>query len=207
MSPTYTGALLLKCRGRLSAPDQLPAAASELALDCVPLAVGVAGHASVEGDEAYFYLFTREFGALSPVHAARGLERAQGTLAFKGLQIGAARLAPLYDALGASCTETATFHYVVETDVDPAHEDDLNAWYDTEHMPGLAGCPGSVRARRFRNPDGSPRYHSSYDLVTAETLGSGPWLTVRNSAWSGRVRPHFVNTKRTMFRRLFHIEL
>jgi hypothetical protein len=30
---------------------------------------------------------------------------------------------------------------------------------------------------------------------------------VRHTAWSDRVRPHFRNTKRTMFERLLEIEL
>jgi hypothetical protein len=99
------------------------------------------------------------------------------------------------------------FHYVVEMDVEPSYEDDLNAWYDKEHMPGLAACPGTVRARRFRNAEGSPRYHSCYDLTQTETLTSAPWLAVRGTAWSSRVRPHFRNLKRTMFKRLFEIAL
>ena len=64
-----------------------------------------------------------------------------------------------------------------------------------------------MRARRFRNPDGSPRYHACYDLARRETLGSEPWIAVRHTAWSDRIRPHFRNTKRTMFRRLFDVEL
>ena len=64
-------------------------------------------------------------------------------------------------------------------------------------MLGLAACPGTVRARRFRNPEGSPRYHSCYDLTRTETLGSPPWLAVRHTTWSDRVRPHFRNVKRT----------
>src|SRR5882724_9807645 len=126
---------------------------------------------------------------------------------FKGVEIHAARLRPLFDDAGASGLERPLFHYVVEMDVVPEHEADLNAWYDKEHMPGLAGCPGSVRARRFRNPEGSPRYHSCYDLVRTETVGSPPWLAVRQTAWSDRVRPHFRNLKRTMFKRLFEIAL
>jgi hypothetical protein len=207
MSPSHTGAILLKCVGPLSAPEELRAALSKIAADCVPLAESVAAHAAVDGNEAYLYLFSREFGALSAALPARGAEQARSLPVFKGLRISAARLEPMFDAPGASRGETPLFHYVVETDVDPAHEADLNAWYDTEHMPGLAACPGSVRARRFRNPDGSPRYHSCYDLMSTETLGSEPWLAVRHTTWSDRVRPHFRNTKRTLFRRLFHIEL
>ena len=43
----------------------------------------------------------------------------------------------------------APYHYVVETDVLPGHEDDLNAWYAQEHLPGLAAVPGTVRAARY----------------------------------------------------------
>jgi hypothetical protein len=173
----------------------------------VPLAESVAVHAALEGSEGYAYLFSREPGAITAAVIARVVESACSVPNFRGLQISAVRLQPVFDAAGASRNEPAPFHYVVETDVVAEHEADLNAWYDGEHMPGLAACPGSVRARRFRNPDGSPRYHSCYDLVRTETLASEPWLAVRHTAWSERVRPQFRNTKRTMFRRFFDFEL
>jgi len=111
------------------------------------------------------------------------------------------RLIGRLDLPGASARQAPAFHYVVETDVLPAHETDFIAWYDTEHLPGLAAVPGTVRAAHFVCTAGSPRYHACYDLVTPETLGCEPWLAVRNSAWSSRVRPTFRNTQRTMFRR------
>jgi hypothetical protein len=207
MSPSHTGAVLLKCLGPLQAPEELPRILKKLALDCVPLAESVAAHAALEGHEGYLYLFSREPGAITAAVLERVAESARSAPNFKGLQISAARLKPIFDSPGASRGEAAPFHYIVETDVVPEHEADLNAWYDTEHMPGLAASPGSVRARRFRNPDGSPRYHACYDLVAAETPASEAWLAVRHTAWSDRVRPHFRNTKRTMFRRLFDVEL
>jgi len=207
MNPSHTGAILLKCLGPLNAPENLPEVLTKLARECVPLAESVAVHAAVEAEEIYAYLFSRERGAITPAVLVNIAEDARAVPNFKALQIGAARLEPVFDAPGASHGEAAPFHYVVETDVIPEHESDLDAWYDTEHMPGLAACPGSVRARRFRNPDGSPRYHACYDLVRRETLGSEAWLAVRHSAWSDRVRPHFRDTKRTMFRRLFEVEL
>ena len=90
---------------------------------------------------------------------------------------------------------------MVETDVREESEADLNDWYDREHLPGLAAVPGTVRAMRFLNAHGHPRYHACYDLIRRETLGSPPWLRVRGTAWSDRVRPAFYNTKRTMFTR------
>ncbi|ARP86633.1 DUF4286 family protein [Bordetella genomosp. 9] len=114
-----------------------------------------------------------------------------------------ARLVPLTlttDLAGASAGHAAPWFYVVETDVKTAAEDDFNRWYEEEHLPGLASVPGTVRARRYLARAGSPRYYAFYELATRETFGSPPWLAVRASDWSSRVRPNFINTKRTMFR-------
>ena len=107
----------------------------------------------------------------------------------------------LLDMAGASADEEALYRYVVETDVRPEHEADFNAWYDCEHMPGLAAVAGTARAMRFRRCDGHPRYHACYDLARREALGSPAWLAVRATPWSNRVRPAFFNTHRTMFER------
>jgi len=103
---------------------------------------------------------------------------------------------------GASARQAAPFHYVVETNVLPDYEDELNAWYEQEHLPGLAAVPGTVRAARYRDATGSPRYYACYDLVSLDTLGSPPWLAVRATDWSARVRPAFRNTRRTLFRKI-----
>ncbi len=103
---------------------------------------------------------------------------------------------------GASQGEAAPWHYIVETDVTPEAQADMNAWYDQEHLPGLAAVPGTVHAWRYECKDGGPRYLACYDLHTSETFGSPPWLAVRATDWSGRVRPSFRNTKRTMFRKV-----
>ena len=52
-------------------------------------------------------------------------------------------------------------------------------------------------------------YHpgDSFDIPTDAEVStlfvpvSGPWLKVRGTEWSSRVRPNFVNTKRTMFKK------
>ena len=62
--------------------------------------------------------------------------------------------------------------------------------------------PGCVNARRLINhdhgPHNGPLSQACYDLVSAETMGSPPWLAVRNTAWSNITRPHFTNTRRTL---------
>lgn len=112
---------------------------------------------------------------------------------------GAVRLELTTDVAGAGAGLDAPFHYIVETDVTPEAEADLNAWYETEHLPGLASVPGTVRARRFVDRAGSPRYYACYDLAALEVFGCPAWLAVRATDWSSRVRPHFRNTRRTMF--------
>jgi hypothetical protein len=95
----------------------------------------------------------------------------------------------------------AAYHYIVETDVLPEQEADFNAWYEREHLPGLAAVPGTVHAARYVAVMGSPRYYACYDLASLDTFGSPEWLAVRATPWSSRVRPAFRNTRRTMFRR------
>jgi len=60
--------------------------------------------------------------------------------------------------------------------------------------------PGCVGASRYLNHDHGPASLACYDLVAEDTLGSPAWLAVRATDWSSRTRPHFVGTRRTMFR-------
>ena len=111
-----------------------------------------------------------------------------------------ARLATLCDWHGVSVRERAPYHYVVATDIDPAKEIEFNSWYHTEHMPGLAVVPGVVHCARFRCLESRPRYRAVYDLTAPEVIESDAWLAIRRTSWASRIRPHFVNTTRTMFR-------
>lgn len=122
-----------------------------------------------------------------------------------GLPEGAtlARMQPVLTIDGAAFQSDAPWHYIVATDVLDEHEADFNAWYDIEHMPGLAAVPGTARAARYRVVEGDgPRYHACYDLAERSAFDSEPWRAVRGTAWSSRVRPAFRNTRRTMFRRV-----
>lgn len=147
----------------------------------------------VEVDEGYGYASGDGDGD--------GALRAAIAAALPGAQLVGLRL--LQDRAGASHGQPVCWHYVVETDVLPEMEADFNAWYDEEHLPGLAAVPGTVCAARYRTdaPDG-PRYHACYGLETLATFGSPPWLAVRATDWSSRIRPAFRNTRRTMFRRV-----
>jgi hypothetical protein len=65
--------------------------------------------------------------------------------------------------------------------------------------PVLPRCR-AARATRFLNRGGGPLSLACHDLVREDVLGSPPWLAVRATAWSDIARPHFTNTRHTMFR-------
>ena len=38
----------------------------------------------------------------------------------------------------------------VQIDIDPAHEEEFNRWYNEEHFPMISGFWGVLEGRRFR---------------------------------------------------------
>ena len=117
-------------------------------------------------------------------------------------QLEATPLQLLLDLKGVSYQTTGQFHYVVETDVKPEHEEEMNAWYNTEHLIGLSQVPGVISATRYLRLSGGPRFVACYELESPLILESKEWLAVRHTAWSSRVRPMFFNTFRQHFVRL-----
>jgi hypothetical protein len=185
--------LLLKLAGQRLTAKELGELAQALGADAVGGPIVVQGYTGLETEETYVYCRLPASGSEpSPELQARA-RRAYPNADIRWLR-------RVQDIAGASAGRTAPWHYIVETDVVPQADQDLNDWYNQEHLPGLASVPGTVRAERFACHETSPRYHSCYDLETLETFGSPPWLAVRATAWSDRVRPSFRNTKRTMFK-------
>jgi hypothetical protein len=72
-------------------------------------------------------------------------------------------------------------------DVPAEHEAEFNRWYDTEHIPLLAAIPGVMRARRFLDPDGKPRYIALYELAEASIASSAPWNAALATPWAKRI--------------------
>ena len=64
---------------------------------------------------------------------------------------------------------------IVTMDVEPAFVDELNRWYDEEHIPLLSRVPGVLRARRFFDPNGKPRYVALYDLADESVVQHPEW--------------------------------
>lgn len=107
----------------------------------------------------------------------------------------------IIDLQGPSAHEVGQYHYVVETNIPSANEEEFNDWYNTEHLPGLSRVPGNISAKRYVRQTGSPRYIACYEVVSPAVLESPEWLAVRHTAWSSRIRPMFQNTFRQMYTR------
>lgn len=58
-----------------------------------------------------------------------------------------------------------SYLHMVRVDIDPAHEDAFNHWYDNVHLPDLLGCPGWLSARRYIALDNGPKYVAIYEIA------------------------------------------
>lgn len=77
--------------------------------------------------------------------------------------------------------------FVAIGDVPVEWEDEFNRWYDDEHLHLLAAVPGVQRARRFRDPRGTPRYIALYDLEDEGVIRHPAWKKALATDWSRRI--------------------
>ena len=159
-------------------------------------------YTALEANLSYIYLSAQGVARMAKATIAEVRCCCAASLAANEPGLQSCRLSLLANIPAASAGETSPFHYVVETDVDPGWEAELDEWYSAEHLPGLAACAGNACTRRLCNLDVSPRYYACYDLASPQVLVSPAWLAVRRTAWSARIRPHFRKTRRTLFCKL-----
>jgi hypothetical protein len=106
---------------------------------------------------------------------------------------------------------------MVMIDVDPAHEDEFNRWYDEEHLPERRGWPGILSARRFKVTGATPivplgdaatgerksgglKYLALYDLESPDVLKTEAYQKLNTSSlWTPKIRPHFTRTLRNVY--------
>ena len=61
------------------------------------------------------------------------------------------------------------------------------SWYDDEHLPLLSQVPGVLRARRFFDPNGKPRYVALYDLADENVPQHPDWQAALRTDWSRKI--------------------
>jgi hypothetical protein len=89
-------------------------------------------------------------------------------------------------------------------DVDPAGEEDFNAWYSRQHLPERLGVPGFLRGRRYAAVGSAPAYFTLYETATADVLSSPAYLERLNDPtdWTRRALPVVRRMTRNAYRRL-----
>ena len=77
-----------------------------------------------------------------------------------------------------------------------------NAWYDNEHVPALAGVPGVLCARRFRNAAaGGPKYVALYHLTAPAVVDGAEWKQASGSTpMPEHIRPQISDRLRLVCR-------
>ncbi len=89
---------------------------------------------------------------------------------------------------------------LVMIEVDPAHEEEFNRWYNEEHLPERRTCPGFLSARRFVAVEGEPKYLALYELESPEVLHSSAYRAIYPpSEWTTRVSQHFLRSVRNVY--------
>ena len=80
---------------------------------------------------------------------------------------------------------------LIAMNVAPEAEAEFNEWYNTEHLPALAGVPGVRCARRYRGTKATQRYAAIYHFANPDVPSSASWRTAANTPWTERMRPNF----------------
>jgi hypothetical protein len=97
--------------------------------------------------------------------------------------------------------------FLVFTDIDPQHEEEFNAWYNTEHLGDLLKVPGFLDASRYVATKGGPKYLAVYELESADVLKSQEFQHFRANPtpWSRRMSPTAIgkNVARTLGAQIF----
>ncbi len=77
--------------------------------------------------------------------------------------------------------------FVAIGDSPPEHEAEFDRWYNEEHLPLLSRVPGVLRARRFFDPQGKPRYIALYDLADELVPDHPDWQAAIRTDWAKRI--------------------
>jgi hypothetical protein len=88
--------------------------------------------------------------------------------------------------------------------VEPAHDEEFNAWYDLEHLRQVAALPGFARARRYRVDDAPLKYLAWYETAdeTVEAAADFQHIVNNPTPWSQRMRRLYGDNRERMNFRL-----
>src|SRR5262245_7317054 len=87
--------------------------------------------------------------------------------------------------------------FLVYTDLsDPKYEEEINAWYNTEHLPQLLAHPGFWDAAGSVSTRGGPKYLAAYELPSLAAMQSPEFKNRPRTPWGQRVSPTAIGKNR-----------
>lgn len=92
---------------------------------------------------------------------------------------------------------------LVTFDVDSDVEDELDRWYEEEHIAERLAIEGFTRARRYQATEGGPKHLALYDLTSVDVLNSDAYIHARTTGatpWTLRMESKFRNFERSKYR-------
>jgi hypothetical protein len=101
----------------------------------------------------------------------------------------------------ALAPEGASALLLIAMNAAPEAEAEFNEWYNSEHLPALAGVPGVLCARRYRGTGATQRYAAIYHFANPDVPNSTAWKMAGGTPWTDRMRPHFLDFLRLDCRR------
>lgn len=87
-------------------------------------------------------------------------------------------------------------------DIDPAHEQEFNQWYDREHLAERVAIEGFLEARRYVAVNAAPKYLGLYSTASFDVLDSDAYrkALANQTAWSLANIGRFKNMLRSVAR-------
>lgn len=80
--------------------------------------------------------------------------------------------------------------YIVTSQPEPDWEQEVNRWYDQEHLPMLLAVPGYRSGRRYVAVEGEPKYMAFWEIDSLAAYQSPEHDAVNLTPWSKKIRPH-----------------
>jgi hypothetical protein len=91
---------------------------------------------------------------------------------------------------------------MVIVEVDASHVDELDRWYDTEHIPEKLATPGFRSARRYRDVDHPGRFLALYEVDDPALVTSPEYMAQPMSPWAEVVMATWTRLDRSVWQAL-----
>ena len=84
-------------------------------------------------------------------------------------------------------------------DIKPEMEEELNRWYNEEHIPNLLKVPGILWAKRGINTGDGLKFIAVYEHENINVQHSDAYKKAVSTEWSRKLKPHRLKAEREVY--------